>query len=186
MFIYQTASLLLDVVAGLLGGACLLRLYMQLQRVPFANPLGRFVIAVSNWLVLPLRRVFRAVGRFDVASALGGWLIVLAKTLLLWLLAGALDVSLAALAIVSVFGVLKLAVSGLMGLIIVHAVLSWVPNAASPMQYLLALLVEPVVRPVRRVVPAIGGIDLSPLVAIVALQILNIALAAIEARLLGL
>src|SRR5688500_6147448 len=55
--LYQIPSFLLDVIVGLLGGACLLRLYMQLQRVPFGNPLGRFLFAVTDWIVLPLRRI---------------------------------------------------------------------------------------------------------------------------------
>ena len=55
--LYQIVSFLLDVVAGLLGGACLLRIYMQWQRVPFNNPVGRLVFALSDWMVLPLRRV---------------------------------------------------------------------------------------------------------------------------------
>ena len=61
--LYQITSFLLDIVVGLFAGACLLRLYMQLQRVPFGNPVGRFVFAVTDWLVLPLRRVLPAVGR---------------------------------------------------------------------------------------------------------------------------
>jgi YggT family protein len=64
----QIASLVLDVVVGVLAGACLLRLYMQLQTIPFSNPIGRFVFAVTDWLVLPLRRVLPAVGRWDTAS----------------------------------------------------------------------------------------------------------------------
>jgi hypothetical protein len=52
---FQIISFLLDVVAGLLGGACLLRLYMQYQRIPFGNPVGRFVFALTDWIVLPLR-----------------------------------------------------------------------------------------------------------------------------------
>src|SRR5215216_4906743 len=66
---YQIISFLLDVAAGLLGGACLLRLYMQYQRVPFGNPVGRFVFAVTDWLVLPLRRILPAIGRWDTSSA---------------------------------------------------------------------------------------------------------------------
>ena len=54
--LYSIFSLVLDVVAGLLGGACLLRLYMQWMRTSFGNPLGQFVLALSNWVVLPLRR----------------------------------------------------------------------------------------------------------------------------------
>src|SRR6476620_11570405 len=60
--LFKILSLLLDVAAGLLGGACLLRLYMQYQRIPFRNPVGRFVFAMSDWLVLPLRKLLPAVG----------------------------------------------------------------------------------------------------------------------------
>ena len=55
--LYQIASFLLDVVGGLLTGACLLRLYMQWQRVPFSNPVGGLVFALTDWLIMPLRRV---------------------------------------------------------------------------------------------------------------------------------
>ena len=58
--LYQIPSFLLDVIVGLLGGACLLRLYMQYHRVPFGNPLGRFVFAITDWIVLPLRRIVPA------------------------------------------------------------------------------------------------------------------------------
>lgn len=87
--LYQIVSLLLDVVIGLIGGACLLRLYMQHQRVPFGNPLGRFVFAVTDWLVLHLRRVLPSLGRWDTASVVGAWLLELLQVVLLWLLAGA-------------------------------------------------------------------------------------------------
>ena len=66
---YQIPSFLLDVIVGLLGGACLLRLYMQYHRVPFGNPLGRFVFAVTDWIVLPLRRIVPPAGRWDLSSA---------------------------------------------------------------------------------------------------------------------
>ena len=62
--LYQIASFLLDVVGGLLTGACLLRLYMQWQRVPFSNPIGGLVFALTDWLVMPLRRVIAPVGRW--------------------------------------------------------------------------------------------------------------------------
>ena len=59
--LYQITSLLLEVAAGLLSGVCLLRLYMQYQRIPMSarsgNPMGKFIFALTDWLVLPLRRV---------------------------------------------------------------------------------------------------------------------------------
>jgi len=76
----------------------------------------------------------------------------------------------------SVFGLLQLAVSGLTALLIVYAVLSWVPTASSMLHDLVQRLAEPLVRPLRRMIPLIGGVDLSPLVAIVLLQIVAIVL----------
>ncbi|MGO4394757.1 YggT family protein [Variovorax sp. M-6] len=172
---YQIPSFLLDVIVGLLGGACLLRLYMQFHRVPFGNPLGRFVFAVSDWIVLPLRRVVPSVKRWDLASLVAAWLLVLAKFLLMWLLMGGVG-RWAVLPLVSLVGLMQLAVSGLTALLIVYAVLSWVPNASSMLHDLIARLAEPLVRPLRRFIPLIGGVDLSVLAAIVLLQVVAIIL----------
>src|SRR3954451_12925341 len=87
---FQILALLLDVAAGLLGGACLLRLYMQWQKVPFGNPVGRFVFALTNWLVLPLRKVLPPVRRVDTASLVAAYLLELVQYALLWLLLGRL------------------------------------------------------------------------------------------------
>ena len=172
---YQIPSFLLDVIVGLLGGACLLRLYMQYHRVPFGNPLGRFVFAITDWIVLPLRRIVPAVKRWDLASAVAAWLLVMLKFLVLWALMGALG-RWAILPLVSLIGLLQLAVSGLTALLIVHAVLSWVPSASSMLHDLIARLAEPLVRPLRRFIPLVGGVDLSVLAAIVLLQVVAIVL----------
>lgn len=171
--LYQIISLLLEVVASVLGGACLLRLYMQYQRIPLStrsgNPLGRFIFALTDWLVLPLRRVVPALGRWDLASLMGAYLLELTQFLLLWLLAGA-DGGLFAVPILAAFGLLRLAISGLTGLIIVYAVLSWV-QTHSVLSDLVERLCAPPLTPIRRVLPLVGGIDLSPLVLLVLLQI---------------
>lgn len=168
--LYQIPSFLLDVIVGLLGGACLLRLYMQYHRVPFGNPLGRFVFAVSDWIVLPLRKILPSAGRWDLSSLIAAWLLVTLKFLLLWLLIGSLG-RLAVLPLVSLIGLLQLAVSGFTALLIVYAVLSWVHGASSLLLDLITRLAEPLVRPLRRFIPLVGGVDLSPLAAIVLLQI---------------
>lgn len=168
--LYQIPSFLLDVIVGLLGGACLLRLYMQYHRVPFGNPLGRFVFGITDWIVLPLRRVVPPAGRWDLSSAIAAWLLVLVKYLLLMLLIGG-AIRLNVLPLLSLFGLLQLAVSGLTALLIVYAILSWVPSASSMLHDLVARLAEPLVRPFRRFIPLVGGVDLSPLVVIVVLQI---------------
>ncbi|MBS0390909.1 MAG: YggT family protein [Proteobacteria bacterium] len=181
--LFQILSFILDVASGLLTGACLLRLYMQLQRAPFANPVGRLVFALSDWLVLPLRKLVPAAGRWDLSCLVAAFLLQLVQYLLLWLLLGA-GIGLAWLPWMAVFSLLRVAVSGLMGLMIVYAVLSWVPTR-SPIGDVIARLCEPLLRPVRRVLPLVGGIDLSPLVLLVVLQVVSIVLGHMQAAALG-
>lgn len=183
--LYQIPSFLLDVVVGLLGGACLLRLYMQYHRVPFGNPLGRFVFAVTDWIVLPLRRIVPPFRRWDLASLIAAWLLVTVKVLLLMLLAGGVE-RFAILPLVALVSLGQLIVSGLTALLIVYAVLSWIPNASMMMLDLVGRLAEPLVRPLRRFIPLVGGVDLSPLAAIVLVQVAAIVLGSLMGLVLRL
>ncbi|WP_395455675.1 YggT family protein [Acidovorax delafieldii] len=178
--LYQIASFLLDVVGGLLTGACLLRLYMQWQRVPFSNPVGGLVFALTDWLIMPLRRMIPPAGRWDVSSLVAAMLVQLVQYALLTLLLGA-GSAWAWLPWLALFGLLRVAVSGLIGLLIVYAVLSWVQGGRSPLADVIARLCEPVLRPFRRVIPLMGGFDLSPLVALVVLQVVMIVLGHLQA-----
>jgi YggT family protein len=180
--LFQIVSFLLDVAAGLLTGACLLRLYMQLQRVPFGNPVGRLVFALSDWMVLPLRKLLPAMGRVDTSCLVAALLVQVVQYLVLLLLLGA-AMGLAWLPWLALFGLVRTAVMGLMGLLIVYAVLSWV-QTRSPISDVLARLCEPLLAPVRRVLPALGGVDLSPLVLLVLLQVLMIVLGNLQAGVL--
>ena len=185
--LYQIVSLLLEVVGGLLTGTCLLRLYMQHQRIPMSvrsgNPMGKFIFALTDWLVLPLRRIVPSVGRWDLASLVGAYVLQLVQFTLLWLLIGG-GAGLVSVAVLAVFGVVRMALSGLTGLVIVFAVLSWV-QTRSFLSDLLDRLVTPVLSPVRRMVPLVGGVDLSPLVLLVFLQVASIVLGALQATALG-
>ncbi len=176
--LYQIFSLLLEVATSILAGACLLRLYMQYQRIPMSirsgNPLGRFVFALTDWLVLPLRRIVPAAGRWDLASLVAALALELAQFLLLWLVAGA-GGGLFAVPILAAFGLVRLAISGMTGLVIVYAVLSWV-QTQSPISDVVGRLCAPLLMPIRRVLPLVGGIDLSPLVLLLLLQIASIVL----------
>jgi YggT family protein len=176
--LFQIVSFLLEVAAGVLAGACLLRLYMQHQRIPMSarsgNPLGRFVFALTDWIVLPLRRLVAAAGRWDLASLLAAYLIVLAQFSLLWAWMG-FRYSYVSVLMLGVFGVVKIMISGLTGLVIVYAVLSWV-QSNNLLADVIERLVAPVLAPIRRFVPLVGGIDLSPLVLLVLLQVALIVL----------
>ena len=181
--LYQIASFLLDIAAGLLSGICLLRAYMQWQRISFANPIGQLVFALSDWLVLPLRRMLSAAKRWDWACLLAALLVQLLHYVLLWLLLGA-GAGWTALPWLALFGTLRVVLSGTIGLLIVYAVMSWV-QADSPMADTIARLCAPLLRPVRRVVPLVGGIDLSPLVLLVLLQVASMVLAAVQGEVLS-
>ena len=180
--LYQIIALLLEVIAGLLTSTCLLRLYMQYQRIPLSarsgNPLGRFIFALTDWLVLPLRRVLPAMGRWDTASLAGAFLVQLAEFAVLWALNGA-GASLLSVAVLAVFGVLRTALSGMTVLVLVYAILSWV-QTQSYLADLLERLVQPPLSPIRRVLPLVGGVDLSPLALLVLIQIAMIVLGSVQ------
>jgi len=180
--IFEIVRFLLDVAAGLLGGACLLRLYMQYQRIAFGNPIGRFVFAVTDWIVLPLRKVLPSVRRVDTASLVAAYLIELLRFAILWLMAG-WAAGAVVLPLLALFALVKLALTGLLVLVIVYAILSWV-RADSPMVDVIDRLCAPLLRPFRRIIPLVGGIDLSPLAFLVVVQIASIVVDGIQAALL--
>ena len=112
--LYQIVSFLLEVASSLLCTAFLLRIYMQLQRTGFNNPVGKLVFALTDWAVLPLRRVLPALGRVDSASLLMALLIELLHYALLWLLLGASTNPLWPLWL-SLCGVVRMALTGMVG-----------------------------------------------------------------------
>ena len=176
--IYQMASLVLDVMASLVAGTCLLRLAMQAQRIPFNQPLGRFVFAMTDWIVLPLRKMIPARTRWDLSSLMAAWLIKSLQFFLLWLLAGGQG-QIGLLPLVSLVGLLQLLVSALSALVLVYALMSWL----QPDTYFFQMahqLVQPWLNPVRRWVPLVGGVDLAPLVLLVVLQLLGMLLAGLQ------
>ncbi len=186
--LYQIVSLLLEVAAGLLTGIFLLRLYMQHQRIPMSarsgNPMGPFMFALTDWLVLPLRRVLPAVGRLDTASLVAAFLTQLTLFGAQWLMLGG-GAGWISVPVLALFGVVRMTISALTGLVIVYAVLSWV-QTQSHLSDLLERLVAPALTPIRRVIPLVGGVDLSPLALLVLLQIAAIVLGAMQASVLGM
>ena len=185
--LFQIVSLLLEIVTGLLTGLCLLRLYMQHQRIPMSarsgNPMGPFLFAVTNWLVLPLRSIIPALGRWDLASLTAAWLAQMALFGVQWMWLGG-GVSWTTVVVLALFGVLRMAISALTGMVIVYAVLSWV-QTHSYLSELMERLVAPPLTLIRRVVPLVGGVDLSPLVLLVLLQIATIVVGTLQGTVLG-
>jgi YggT family protein len=186
---YQIVSLLLEVTFGMLAGACLLRLWMQRLKAPFRNPVGQFVIAITDWLVIPLRRMLPSLGRWDTASLVAAFVLQVLQYGSLWGFVSLSSASIAAqqptaaiasVVMLALFGLIRLAVGGVMMLLIVYVILSWV-RSDNPLGYVLDAIVGPLLKPIRRLIPTVGGFDLSPLVLVVALQIALIVLNDLQA-----
>jgi len=155
--------------------AFLLRVILQLARADFRNPLAQAVVELTNWLVLPLRRVLPPVGRFDTASIVALIAVQLVATLILFRLRTGALFPLVPLAVQALRALALATLLLYTILIFVYAALSFIaPGARSPATALLASTCEPVLRPLRQVLPIVGGIDFSPLVAIVGLTALRI------------
>lgn len=164
-------QLIVDTAASVLGGVLLLRFWMQATRVRPPAQVAQFTFTFSDWLVRPLRRIVPGMGGYDWASLIGAFLVVLAASAFMMLQGvGGEMVFLMAL-----FRFLNWIVYGFMALLIIEAILSWV-NPHAPLAPFIRALNEPLLRPIRRVVPPIGGIDLSVLVALVLLQIVQMIL----------
>jgi YggT family protein len=172
--LFQMVSLLLNVVGGLLTSLCLLRLYMQFHRIGFFNPLGRLIFALTDWVVMPLRRLIRPVGRWDMSSLIAAAVIQLIQQGLLWVFFLYSALSWLGWLWMAFFGLIFVLLGGCMFLLVVYAVLSWV-QTGSPFLGILSQLCSPLLRPVRRLIPTINGIDLSVLVVLIILQLLLIA-----------
>lgn len=171
----QAIVFLLDAVVSFFCALFLLRFMMQVMRVSFAGQLGNFVVALTNWAVKPLRRFIPGIGGLDWSSLFAALALQL---LLAGLIVGAsghlIEADPASVALMvawlAVRGLLRLAVYILIGALILQAVLSWI-NPYSPLSAPAHQLTRPLLDPIRRFVPLISGIDLSPLVAILLLQV---------------
>ncbi len=185
----QIVKYLLDVVFGLLTYALLLRFVMQAMRAPFRNPVGQAVIALTDWIVKPLRRVLPGFKGLDWASLLATivfqflWLLAYAFVFGSFSFAG---VGIPFLLLATVVALARAVLWLVVIVVLVQAILSWVAPDG-PLSGLLNALTFPFLRPIRRVLPPIGGaLDLSPLVVIVIAQLLLMMLPYVEGQLTGM
>lgn len=173
----QAILFIADTLLSLLLYLFLIRLMLQWVRADFRNPIAQSILRLTNWLVLPLRRALPAIGRIDTASILAVYAAALVQTAAVTLiiagaLPGAVDWLQAAL-LVSIRDALWL----YFWAIFIYALASMIsPGVRSPLQSLLESLCEPVLERIRRAVPAIGGLDLSPMWAGIIIQVLLILL----------
>jgi YggT family protein len=170
----QIAAFLVDTVFSFLVYLLLARFHFQWLRVPFRNPLGEFLLAATNWIVLPARRIVPGLAGLDLATLLLAWVI---QALGLWLLdtiAG--NPGSAALLAVAAVDLVRFSVYILVFAVFLQVAFSWI-NPDAPMAPFFDMITRPFLRPLRRFVPPLGRMDMTPLVLLVILYALLIPLA---------
>ncbi len=145
------------------------RFLLQWLRVSFRNPLGEFVVVTTNWLVRPARRVVPGWGGLDLATLLLAWLLQGAALWIHAAIAGA-HIAAAALIAVAFVDLLRFAIYILVFAVIMQVVFSWV-NPQAPLAPVFDAITRPFLRPLRRIVPPIANVDLSPAVLFLLLQV---------------
>jgi len=151
----------------------IMRVWLQLVKADFYNPLSQFIVKVSNPLVIPCRKIIPGFGGIDLATVLLAFVVATAKFTSITLLSG---------------GELDLVISLYIGLIILAkqigflifiimlamALMSWVVQGYNPTQMVFHQLTDPFLRPLKKIIPNIGGLDLSVLIAFLLLNVINI------------
>ena len=152
-----------------------LRVWLQLVRADFYNPLSQFIVKVTNPLVIPLRRIIPGFGGVDVSTLLLAFIVAALKFILIPLLNGG-DINVISALYLGFIYLIKQTGILLFMLMLVMALMSWVVQGYNPTMMIFQQLTEPVLRPIRNIIPNIGGLDLSILVAFLLLNVINILL----------
>jgi YggT family protein len=154
----------------------LLRFWLPLLRADFRNPVAQGILRFTSPLVVPVRRILPSVGRLDTATILIAFVVQFLVVVVLLALVNRMADPLP-IAVVSVIELATLSLNLFFFVILIRVILSWVaPGNYNPVTALIATLSEPILRPFRRLIPSIGGLDVSPIFAIVLLQALVIFL----------
>lgn len=175
----DAAQFLVRTVLDLLAVAFFIRFWLQVARVPFHNPFAQFIVRVTDFAVRPLRRVLPGLFGLDWASLLP---FLLAELLMVfatqWLMGYPISQAgsavLPGFLLLALAAALRLALYVLMGLIVLQAILSWI-NPFSPLAPVFYALSRPILGPFQKVIPPIGGVDVSPLVALIVMQLVLVA-----------
>lgn len=178
---------LLETFLGLFALALLLRFYLQVLRAPARNPFSAFLGALTDWIVMPARRFIPGLWRMDLSTLVLAWVtevVLLAAKFSLrgFEFGGAVGAAAIAFLVLGAVEVAKLSLYILMVAVIAQAVLSWVAPY-SPAMPMLNSLTRPFLGPVQRRVPPVGNVDLSPILLLVACQLLLFVVAWLEGSL---
>jgi YggT family protein len=178
---------LLDTFLGLFALALLLRFYLQVMRAPARNPLSTFIAALTDWIVVPTRRVVPGLFRMDLSTLLLAWLTeLILLTLKQWLVGFRVGIpvapALGLLALLAAIQIVKLSLVVLIVAVLSQALLSWIAPY-SPAMPILNSLTRPFLSVFQRRIPPVGNVDLSPIFVLVGCQLLLFLIASVEALL---
>ena len=162
----------------------LLRVWLQLSRADFYNPFSQFVVKATQPIVAPLRRFIPGLWGLDMASILFALIVASIKVMSLSLILNQ-SFNLMIIAISALIIVITSAFKLLFWVLIIRAILSWISRGYNPIEAVMIQLTEPLLAPVRRILPPMGGLDLSMLVVILGLQFLEILFRDLISRFLG-
>lgn len=167
---------LLQAVLGLLTFAFLLRFYFQLTKVSFQNQVAQMIVALTNFTVKPLRRILPSLFKLDLSTLLLAYIAQLVLTLCtLWIKGFPIMIAgnhvWLVISVVALIGVVSISVSIFLYAVLIQAILSWI-NPHTPIAPILNSLTYPILRFMRKFIPPAANFDLSPLVFILAAQLL--------------
>lgn len=151
----------------------LLRVWMQWVRADFYNPFSQFVVKVTQPIVGPLRRFIPAIGAIDTATLLVTYILTVANILFVMWATNTLALISITLLPLSFIQLLTYAGKLVFWLILIRAILSWISQGRNPIDYMLMQLTEPLMSPIRRIIPAMGGLDFSAMIVMLILIALN-------------
>lgn len=180
----QIATFLIDTIASFFVFLLLARFHFQWLRVPFRNPMGEFLLATTSWAVLPARRVIPGLAGLDLATLLLAWIVQAGA---LWAQAAIIgsEPAASALAAVAAVDLVRYSVYILIFAVFVQVAISWI-NPDAPMGPLFDYVTRPFLRPLRRYVPPVGRVDLTPMVLLVILYVALIPLGYLRLAAAGL
>lgn len=178
----QFLTFVLSSVAGFFTFLLLARFVMQWARAPFRNPIGQFVITLTGWMVRPARRVIPTAWGHDLPSLVLAWLMQVIYLGVINAIGGSIHPGVspvAIIALVAVFETASIACNLVIVVVIISALLSWI-NPHAPIAPVINAVAGPMLRPFQRVIPLIGGIDLSPIALFFAVKLVGVGLASLR------
>lgn len=177
-YVGNAGTFLVEALFGLYLMIVMLRLLLQWARASFYNPVSQFIVKATQPVLKPLRRYIPGFGGVDIAGVLLLLVVQLVELFLLTRMIGA-PVGIGALLVLSVAKLVELLINIFFFAILIRVVLSFLsPGAHNPVSEIVDCLTEPLLGPARRLIPPIGGFDLSPIPVMLALQLAKILIVA--------